>query len=433
MANAWAEARRGFWKHREHITLLEARTLVKTIRELAHQTFGHDIRQLFLVDNMSVALAFSRSRAHDFALLVQIRRFCAYAIARGIVCYIRWIPSELNDSDAPSRNYQQSSETFTTQLEAMHVPYDPAPTQLVQWERRRWGHGARAKPAAHAGECGQAEILGEDGGGAQETSSLHRVYCGNEGGAGWRDASNTSDGKPLIGISTLGGDPAAPAHILTGNCSGATRSSRRARGVQRQGHGLIVDLERQLIRGRGRASDKKGEKLKKRAKRRRTKYTAAAEEAALDGRGFLESVAVTPKVQKTHEEELSRWRAYLASMGLRANTVAKMDSSIKSFFDLSFFDGIEPSHGEKFLAGVMDKAPEFGKMGALQLPRSWRALRAWKRLTPPRSRKGKPWAVWCAVGWRLNAQGHLDMAIFLLELVTGYYRPSELQRIRKKD
>ena len=173
--------------------------------------------------------------------------------------------------------------------------------------------------------------------------------------------------------------------------------------------------------------------IKKRAKRRQTKCTAAAEEAALDGRDFLEKMAVTPKVQKTYEEELSRWCAYLASMGLSASTVAKMDSNIKSFFDLSFFDGIEPSHGEKFLAGVMDRAPEFGKMGALQLPRSWRALRAWERLTPPRSRKGKPWAVWCAVGWRLNAQGHLDMAIFLLEWVTGYYRPSELQRIRKKD
>ena len=89
----------------------------------------------------------------------------------------------------------------------------------------------------------------------------------------------------------------------------------------------------------------------------------------MDGRGFLESVAVTPKVKKTYEEELSRWRAYLASR-LKINTVAKLDSSIKSFSGRPFFDGIEPSHGEKFLAEVVDRAPEFGRMGALQLPKS---------------------------------------------------------------
>ena len=99
----WRVSLRGDWKDVEGIVHLEARALVKSIRRLALTVFGTKIRQLFLVDNMGVCLCFARSRAHDFKLLVLIRRFSAYCLARGIVPAIRWIPSEFNTADVPSR------------------------------------------------------------------------------------------------------------------------------------------------------------------------------------------------------------------------------------------------------------------------------------------------------------------------------------------
>ena len=56
-------------------------------------------------DNLSVVLAFARSRAREFRLITQIRRMCASSLARNIRFYFRWIPSELNSGDFGSRRY----------------------------------------------------------------------------------------------------------------------------------------------------------------------------------------------------------------------------------------------------------------------------------------------------------------------------------------
>ena len=99
----WKAVMAGVWKYPDHITVLEAHALVKTIRRLAVSVFGKRLRQLCLVDNMAVVLAFNRSRAKNRKLLILIRRFCAYCLARDILVSIRWIPSERNTADKPSR------------------------------------------------------------------------------------------------------------------------------------------------------------------------------------------------------------------------------------------------------------------------------------------------------------------------------------------
>lgn len=98
----------------DQILTLEARALVKSLKRIAMSIFGHDVRQLLLVDNMSVCLAFDRSRARNFPLLVQIRRFASYCLARNIQCSVRWVPSELNNSDSPSRYYSDEPSKLLT-------------------------------------------------------------------------------------------------------------------------------------------------------------------------------------------------------------------------------------------------------------------------------------------------------------------------------
>ncbi len=81
--------------------------------------FGFDIWQLFLLDIMSVVLCRSRGRARSCEVLVAIRRIYSYCLAREIMPYLRWIPSELNSSDEPSRvlGYAPSTE---------HLRFEPA-------------------------------------------------------------------------------------------------------------------------------------------------------------------------------------------------------------------------------------------------------------------------------------------------------------------
>ena len=106
----WEPKLWGPWRHAENIFVLESRALVKALRRLALTARVRNMRLLFLVDNMSVCLSFDRSRCRDFKVLVQIRRFVAFCLAKNLKVAIRWIPSELNNSDEPSRIFDRSGE-----------------------------------------------------------------------------------------------------------------------------------------------------------------------------------------------------------------------------------------------------------------------------------------------------------------------------------
>ena len=99
----WSPIRWGQWSRAEHITLLEARTAVRAVQHRLGMPDGRRCRLLFLGDNLGCILALSRSRAKDYGMLVQIRRVSAWALARGVRLSFRWIPSEWNTADDPSR------------------------------------------------------------------------------------------------------------------------------------------------------------------------------------------------------------------------------------------------------------------------------------------------------------------------------------------
>ena len=99
----WKVKLKGTWKHPENIYELESLALLKSFSRFARGRYGKNSRQLLLVDNMSVALAFSRSRSKSRRVLQIIRKFSAWALARNVACAVRWIPSESNAADKPSR------------------------------------------------------------------------------------------------------------------------------------------------------------------------------------------------------------------------------------------------------------------------------------------------------------------------------------------
>ena len=80
----------------------------------------------------------------------------------------------------------------------------------------------------------------------------------------------------------------------------------------------------------------------------------------------------------------------------------------------------------------MDKYPSFGRHGAHKLPKTWRSLHCWQRLSPGRLRK--PWvrAVWSGIACRLVEQGQHSMRLWVMALLS-YARPGELLRVRQCD
>ena len=78
----WAPKLCGKWMFAKDMLILEARALVKTVQRLARTRLGKNIRQLMLVDNMGVCLAFDRSRCRNFGLLIQVRRCVAFWLAK---------------------------------------------------------------------------------------------------------------------------------------------------------------------------------------------------------------------------------------------------------------------------------------------------------------------------------------------------------------
>ena len=100
----WSVACQGHWRRDEHIVHLEARALVKAMEVVTQDLKSKDVRQLFLVDSMSAALAFGRCRSRNYRLLRQVRKFCSMSIGFNLAFSIRWIPSEVNPADEPSRS-----------------------------------------------------------------------------------------------------------------------------------------------------------------------------------------------------------------------------------------------------------------------------------------------------------------------------------------
>ena len=120
----WSTVRLGTWSYTEDIMVLEARACLKSVERLVLGIHGHDIRQLFLLDNMSLVICLARGRSRSFGVLVQLRRIYSYCMVRNVMPHFRWIPSELNSSDEPSRSVDDKASSLATRA-IEHLRFEP--------------------------------------------------------------------------------------------------------------------------------------------------------------------------------------------------------------------------------------------------------------------------------------------------------------------
>jgi len=118
LGRSWKCWRAGRFKFEEPIGNKEGRAVIKGMCLKLRDPCQHHQRHLILVDNFGVALCFSRGRAAYFGLLQLVRRLAALSIATGSWVALRWIPSEYNPADEPSRLFEKLKEGRAALYEA---------------------------------------------------------------------------------------------------------------------------------------------------------------------------------------------------------------------------------------------------------------------------------------------------------------------------
>ena len=100
-----------------------------------------------LVDNMSVCLSFERRRARSFKVFMLIRKVCGISLALNLKVSFRWIASEANCSDEPSRRFDpEYQRSFASSICDVPLPSGPFVTQAGKYFGLPLHHG----PKAHA-------------------------------------------------------------------------------------------------------------------------------------------------------------------------------------------------------------------------------------------------------------------------------------------
>ena len=145
---------------------------------------------------------------------------------------------------------------------------------------------------------------------------------------------------------------------------------------------------------------------------------------------LLESRAVMVSISKQYSQELNQFMDFGRPRGLDTKDEDMMDGTMVEYLNQMFLQGHQSYRADRLIAAVLHYYPEYGRMGAKKLRRTWRAIRGYRKLTPGKSRKAYPLALWCAMAVELKKQGKLRMSVFLMLSVSTYARPSELLRAR---
>jgi hypothetical protein len=93
------------WRDAEHINVLELRALSTALRWTLSRPSSIGQRLLLFSDSMVVIGAVNKGRSSSQQLLRRLRFLSALLMASGIRLFLRWLPSEINPADGPSRAF----------------------------------------------------------------------------------------------------------------------------------------------------------------------------------------------------------------------------------------------------------------------------------------------------------------------------------------
>ena len=152
-----------------------------------------------------------------------------------------------------------------------------------------------------------------------------------------------------------------------------------------------------------------------------------------DGQSFLERNTIDKKSRARYDSNLKSFLVFAEGEGLRLSTARDWDLALVAFMNRRFFEGHQAYVGEVVICAVMDRLPEFSRGGSRSLPKAWKCVKGWRRLTPGRSRRAWPWAFWAGMASVMVKHDDLMAAVLMLIAVSTYARPSELFALRRAD
>ena len=91
------------WKRKLSLPVAEARSTLHAVKHVLRSLSSHGQKHVVLSDSMTAVCAISRGRAHTFELRRVCQQIGALSLATDTAFFLRWVPSEWNPADNPSR------------------------------------------------------------------------------------------------------------------------------------------------------------------------------------------------------------------------------------------------------------------------------------------------------------------------------------------
>ena len=91
------------WNYAEHINVQELRAVSTAMRWVLSRPAAIGRRLLLLSDSTVVVGAANKGRSSSPDILRVLRSVCALVLCAGVQIVVRWVPSEVNPADEPSR------------------------------------------------------------------------------------------------------------------------------------------------------------------------------------------------------------------------------------------------------------------------------------------------------------------------------------------
>ena len=124
MAGGWQTVLMVQWQREENTLRTEGRACLMAARHALRSVDRLCCRHLLISDNLALVLAFGKGRATSSNIINTCRVLAAFSFFTGSHFSVRWVPSEANPADAPSRgNRRASASIFKKATDPRYVDY----------------------------------------------------------------------------------------------------------------------------------------------------------------------------------------------------------------------------------------------------------------------------------------------------------------------
>ncbi len=136
----WQTVIRIDWKHDEHNNITEARTALLAVRRQARRMQSWNRRVLVIGDSQVAIGVLSKGRSSSWGLLRQCRKLAALHLGLGITLVLRYVPTDRNLADGPSRGWRIGVAPKTSPAWPLAAPEAEADSDQPQKDEysRRW-------------------------------------------------------------------------------------------------------------------------------------------------------------------------------------------------------------------------------------------------------------------------------------------------------